>query len=351
MHNFLLLCTDYPLIYPHVDNPVHNFLFDGQFACFFVREILSGNVGFGIIRTRGNPRKDLVMALVACAQFSPIVGAVRANVQRSLELIADAAAQGATVIVLPELASSGYVFNDTAEAAAASEPADGFAVSSWQAAATELGVVIVAGFAETNPGGAPFNSAALLMPDGDPVVYRKVHLWDRERLIFTPGDDLPPVVDTPVGRVGVMICYDLEFPEWVRIAALQGAELICAPVNWPSVDRPIGERPGEVVRVQAGASVNRVAIAACDRSGRERGVEWSSASVIVDADGWPLALTDHAADARRVHGPDETAADRDDAPVTILAEIDLAASQTKLIAEYSDVLADRREDLYGRFAR
>lgn len=306
------------------------------------------------------------MALVACSQFSPSIGAVRDNVARTLDLIREAAAHGATVIVLPELASCGYVFADAAEAAAASEPADGFAVTSWQAAATELGVVIVAGFAEANPDGAPFNSAALVMPDSAPVIYRKAHLWDGERLIFTPGDDLPPVVDTPAGRIGVMICYDLEFPEWVRIAALKGAELVCAPVNWPSVARPAGERPGEVVRAQAQAAMNRVAIAACDRSGRERGVEWSSASVIVDADGWPAALTEHAADARRAAAPpvqatadgavadsaaaDREDADREDAAVLILAEIDLAASRTKRIAEFSDVFADRRESLYARYS-
>lgn len=295
------------------------------------------------------------MALVACSQFSPSIGAVRDNVARSLDLIREAAAQGATVIVLPELASCGYVFADAAEAAAASEPADGFAVTSWLAAATELGVVIVAGFAEANPDGAPFNSAALVMPGATPVIYRKAHLWDGERLVFTPGEALPPVVDTPVGRIGVMICYDLEFPEWVRIAALKGAELVCAPVNWPSAARPAGERPGEVVRAQAQAAMNRVAIAACDRSGRERDVEWSSASVIVDANGWPAALTAHAADTVRAPAPaasttlNGVGADREDPAVMILAEVDLAASRTKRIAEYSDVFADRRESLYARY--
>ncbi len=295
------------------------------------------------------------MAVVACSQFTPILGAVRDNVDRSLELIRDAAGRGAQVVVLPELANSGYVFVDTAEAAAASEPATGETVTRWREAAEELGIVIVAGFVEANPHGAPYNSAALVMPGADPVIYRKAHLWDRERLIFTPGDGLPPVVDTPAGRIGVMVCYDLEFPEWVRIAALQGAELICAPVNWPTVQRPNGERPGEVVRVQAEASMNRVAIAACDRGGNERGVEWSGASVIVDADGWPLALTERAGDRRRATAhraaTDDAAAgpDRIDAPTTLYADVDLAASRVKRIATYSDVIADRRPELYERY--
>ena len=94
---------------------------------------------------------------------------------------------------------------------------------------------------------------------------------------------------TKFGRIGMLICYDLEIPEWVRMPALDGAQLLCAPVNWPAFPRPDGERPAEVVRVQADAAVNRMFIAACDRTGQERGVDWVGGSVIVDADGWPLA--------------------------------------------------------------
>src|SRR5262249_57320474 len=74
-----------------------------------------------------------------------------------------------------------------------------------------------------------------------------------------------------------------------RLPALDGAQLLCAPVNWPAFPRPDGERPAEIVRVQAGAAVNRMFVAACDRTGEERGVDWVAGSVIVDADGWPLA--------------------------------------------------------------
>ena len=83
-----------------------------------------------------------------------------------------------------------------------------------------------------------YNSAAVVDSSGVRAVYRKTHLWDRERLIFTPGAELPPVVETAHGRIGVLICYDLEFPELPRSLALRGADLICAPVNWPLIDPP-----------------------------------------------------------------------------------------------------------------
>lgn len=271
------------------------------------------------------------MTKIACCQFSPRLGQVRRNVDESIRLFHQAVDEGARVVVFPELTSSGYAFTDSSEASKAAETSDGIAVSNWRQAAEERNAIIVAGFCETNKQGKPYNSAALLVPGRDPVIYRKAHLWDAERTLFTPGDVAPPVVETEYGRVGVVICYDLEFPEWIRLPALAGADLICAPVNWPRVPRPAGERPGEVVRTQAQASMNRVSIAACDRTGAERGVDWTSASVIVDADGWPIAMTDF--DIGR--------------PETIIADIDLHQSRNKKLSAFSDVFADRRVALYS----
>jgi predicted amidohydrolase len=164
-------------------------------------------------------------------------------------------------------------------------------------------------------------------------VYRKAHLWDREGHVFCAGDGPPAVVDTVYGRIGVVVCYDLEFPEWMRLPALAGAELVCAPVNWPRESRPAGERPQEVVRVQASASVNRMFIAVADRVGRERGVDWVGGSVIVDPAGFPLV------------GPAG-----DEETVTVLASCELAQAREKRISPHNDVFADRRPDLYGAVA-
>jgi predicted amidohydrolase len=162
------------------------------------------------------------------------------------------------------------------------------------------------------------------------AVYRKAHLWDGENEIFSAGNDAPPVVDTVHGRIGMLICYDLEFPEWVRLPALAGADLLCAPVNWPDGPRPLTERPAEVVRVQANASVNRMFIAACDRHGHERGVSWVQGSVIVDADGYPLA------------GPAEQGGEQ-----ILLATLNLAEARNKRISARNDLHRDRRPPLYG----
>lgn len=271
------------------------------------------------------------MTRIACCQLAPVFGDVAGNTARAAGAVREAVERGAQIVVLPELVSTGYVFADADEARAMAEPADGPTVTAWRLLADELEIVLVAGFCELGADGRVYNSAAVLVPGAQPVVHRKTHLWDRERLVFTSGGDAPPLVETAHGRIAPLICYELEFPELVRIPALAGADLICAPVNWPDLPRPAGERPGEVIRVQADASINRVAIAVCDRAGAERGVDWTSASLIVDADGWPLAMADFTS-------PSVT---------TIVADVDLADSRRKSLAGLSDAFADRRPELYG----
>jgi len=266
--------------------------------------------------------------VVACAQVAPVLGDAAANRELAAGAVAGAVAAGASVVVLPELLSSGYVFESVAEARAWAEPADGPMVTLWTRLAAGHGAVIVGGFCESD-GDLVYNSAALVSPDGLQCVYRKAHLWDAERLWFTPGDGAPPVVATPFGRIGVLICYDLEFPEWVRLPALDGAQLLCAPVNWPAAPRPAGERPAEVTRVQAGAGVNRMFVAACDRTGEERGVAWAAASVIADPDGYLLAAVEPGS-----------------GPAAIAAECRLADALNKSVSRYSDIHADRRPGLY-----
>ena len=270
--------------------------------------------------------------VVACCQLAPQLGNLGANRELAAAAITDAAAQGASIVVLPELMSTGYVFESVAEARALAEPPDGPTVTGWARLAAEHDLVIVGGFCEI-AGPDVFNSAALVDASGLRTVYRKVHLWDAEPRWFARGAAPPPVVATRHGLIAVMICYDLEFPEWVRLPALDGAQLLCAPVNWPAYPRPNGERPAEVVRVQADAAVNRMLIAVCDRIGDERGVAWVGGSVIVDADGWPLAGGSASAEA-----------------ATFMAECDLGTALDKAVSPHNDALGDRRPELYGRVA-
>jgi predicted amidohydrolase len=268
--------------------------------------------------------------VVACCQLAPKIGDLAYNRTLTERAIRQVALQGAQVVVLPELMQSGYLFADRSEALSLAETADGPTLQLWQALARELNLVIVGGFCERLPGDELANSAAMIDANGLRAVYRKAHLWDAEKDIFTPGDAPPPVVETLHGRLGMLICYDLEFPEWVRLPALAGADLLCAPVNWPDGPRPQTERPAEVLRVQANASVNRMFIAACDRYGHERGVGWVQGSVIVDADGYPLA------------GPAEQGGEQ-----MLLATLNLAEARNKRISARNDLHLDRRPQLYG----
>jgi predicted amidohydrolase len=274
------------------------------------------------------------MTVVAACQLGLAVGESGANLAAAAAAIAAAAGHGAELVVLPELCDSGYVFTDAVEARALASPADGSpALREWQALAARYGLTIVGGFCELGEEGLVYNSAAVVGPDGPLAVYRKAHLWDAEKLVFTPGDAPPPVVDLPFGRVGLMICYDLEFPEWVRLPALAGADLIAAPVNWPAMPVPAGERPCDVVRVQADACVNGVFIAVADRCWAERGVSWVGGTVIVGPDGYPLA------------GPVTS-----DDPAVLVASCDLARARNKQVSKHNDVIADRRPLLYRAVA-
>jgi predicted amidohydrolase len=276
------------------------------------------------------------MTTIAVCQLALSVGETGANREAAAAAVEEAAALGAGLVVLPELCDTGYVFADAAEARRLASPADDNpTLRQWRALAARHQTVIVGGFCELAGDGRLYNSAAVVDGSGTLACYRKAHLWDAEKLVFTPGDAPPVVVGLPFGSVAVMICYDLEFPEWVRLAALADAGLIAAPVNWPATGPvPAGERPSEVVRVQADASVNGVFVAVADRCRDERGVSWVGGTVIVGPDGYPLA------------GP--VAGDR---AAVLAADCDLARAADKRISAHNDVLADRRPDLYGQVAR
>jgi 5-aminopentanamidase len=258
-----------------------------------------------------------------------------------------AAARGARLVVLPELAICGYAFDDAAEARAAAEPLDGPTVRLLERLSAELGLVIVAGLAERAVDGRVFDTAVLAEAGALRASYRKVHLWGRESELFDAGSAPPPVVETAAGRVALMVCYDLEFPEWARLAAQAGAEIVAAPVNWPARPGPHGERPLEIVKAQAAAGTYRVHVVVADRCGAERGLEWFGASVICGADGHLRAGPAGAVDV----GPPgtagyETGRPRTSVPALLTAALDLAEARDKRLGPYNDALTDRRPELY-----
>ncbi|MGP4109753.1 nitrilase-related carbon-nitrogen hydrolase [Streptomyces sp. 4N509B] len=227
---------------------------------------------------------------VACAQLDPVLGDTAGNIARTEAAVRRAAADGARLVVLPEAVSSGYAFHDADEAARHAEPLpDGPCSTAWQRLAAELGVWIAGGIVERAPDGRLFNSAVLIGPDGPALTYRKVHLWNAEKEIYAPGDLGFPVADTPLGRVGLLVCYDAWFPESLRSLALAGADLVCAPSDWVPVP---GQPPGPPMAnlmCMTGAHSNQLYVAAASRTGTERGQRFIGSSVIVDHTGWPLA--------------------------------------------------------------
>ncbi|WP_218220664.1 nitrilase-related carbon-nitrogen hydrolase [Nesterenkonia sp. Act20] len=268
---------------------------------------------------------------VACHQLTPMVGDLEGNLTLIGEAVAEACSDGTDVLVLPELSTSGYVFRSRAEARSVAMTTDHPFFAETSAALGGTSLVVVVGFCEDG-GEVLYNSAALIDADGVSAVYRKTHLWDRETQVFEPGNDLPPVVDTVHGRIGLLICYDMEFPEMPRLLALAGADLIAVPTNWPSGEHPVAERAAEVIAAQAAARTNGVFIACCDRAGIERGQSWNEATVIVSQYGWVVADVPDASGARPV----------------ARASLSLHLAEDKSISPHNGLLADRRPDLYRK---
>lgn len=272
------------------------------------------------------PELEDVMTRIVCHQLAPVIGELERNCETVIGSVAAAVDAGADVVVLPELATSGYVFETVEEARSLAITTDHDVFGRVTEALAGSQAVAAFGFCERGRDGLVHNSAALVTADGVLEVYRKTHLWDTEKQFFTPGSDLPPVVDTAAGRIGVLVCYDLEFPEMTRHLGLQGADLVVVPTNWPWGPRPASERPVEVIIAMAAARTNRVVIACCDRTGTERGQEWTSGTTIVDHDGWVAATCDESGIAT--------------------ADLDLSATRDKRLSPRNDLLDDRRTDLY-----
>jgi predicted amidohydrolase len=242
--------------------------------------------------------------------------------------VEQAADAGADLVVLPELVSTGATFADAAEATQRAEPPTGPTVRGLQELSSRLGCVLVAGFCETSGLDRPYNSAVLIDRGALLACYRKTHLWDREKALFTPGTEAPPVVASSAGRIGVVICYDLEFPEVTRRLAGQGAQIITAPANWPLLPKPDGERPIEIAKAQAAAAENKVFVAVADRCGTDRGERWTGGSVICDLSGYLLA---------------EATIGR---PDVVCAAIDPDLADDKRLGPHNDAFADLRPELY-----
>lgn len=215
----------------------------------------------------------------ALLQSSGQLGSVAENLAALDEAAARAAAAGAGLLVAPELFLTGYAIGD--DIARLAEPADGASAKAIAEIAARHDVGVVYGYPE-RAGESVFNSAQLIGPDGIRLAnYRKTHLFGGfERGAFTPGEQ--PVVQAELGgvRVGLMICYDVEFPENVRAHALAGTDLLVVPTAQMHPFQFVAE---SVVPVRA--FENQLYVAYVNRVGPEGEFEFVGLSTLAGPDG------------------------------------------------------------------
>lgn len=221
---------------------------------------------------------------IAGIQMEPVILDKDRNLTRSLELMETAAQERAQLIVFPEAALSGYVFCSLEEALPLTETVPGPSTEKIMDSCRKLNLHVVVGLLEKDKG-RYYNTAALIGPSGLIGKYRKLHLpyigIDR----FLNHGDMPlEVYHTDIGRIGLGICYDLDFPEHARVLALLGAEVIVTITNWPE---GIEFVPEHVVPTRT--RENRIHNIAINRVGEERGVRFFGRSRIFDCTGALLA--------------------------------------------------------------
>ncbi|MEO1773826.1 MAG: nitrilase-related carbon-nitrogen hydrolase [Pseudomonadota bacterium] len=263
---------------------------------------------------------------IAVWQTSPVSGAAEA-LTRLKGALAAAAEAGAALLVTPEMYLSGYAIGPERVAAAAADP------SAWakaQALAAEHGITLCLGgpAPAAEVGGRPLNVVRLLGGEGaEGLTYAKTHLFgDLDRAQFSAGDGPIPPVPLAGHRIGLAICYDIEFPETARLLATAGATLLAVPtanmVPFDSVCTRL---------VPARAEENGIAIAYANYVGREGDLTYCGRSCIVGPDGEDLARAD---------GVEET---------LLIAEVD--PTMIEAARARTPYLADRRPALYGALAQ
>jgi predicted amidohydrolase len=259
-------------------------------------------------------------ARVAVVQTNPIFGELKKNIQDALDLMETAKAD---LYVLPELFNTGYNFIEQKELSALAEETDGITCKMLCEFTKKHMCYIVYGFAEKTD--RIYNSSSLIGPKGFIGVYRKVHLFYRENILFAPGNLGFPVFDLPFGKIGMMVCFDWFYPESARSLALKGVQLIAHPSNLVLPFCP----DGMITR----ALENKMYTATAGRVGEEnRGgidLKFIGTSEIVTPDGKILCRL----------GERE--------PGLAVADIDLALADKKQINEYNHILKGRRPDQYS----
>ncbi|HXF06217.1 MAG TPA: nitrilase-related carbon-nitrogen hydrolase [Blastocatellia bacterium] len=276
------------------------------------------------------------MMRIGFYQFAPVLGDVPAN-RRQIRAALQAC--DADLVVLPELATSGYLFLTADEVEAVAEPVPGPTTDLLHQLAAERGIHIVIGLPERATDGI-YNSAVLVGPEGVMGVYRKAHLFSDEKDWFRPGDVGFPIFEVRGAKVGLLVCFDHLFPEAARTLALAGAEIICHPSNL--VLPELGQLTTRVRAIE-----NRVFWILANRIGvEERAL--TSTSDRPSEGSRPLTRKLTYTGCSQIIAPDGKILHRAPAQEETLAvvTIDPAQATDKFVTPRNHVLADRRPDLY-----
>jgi predicted amidohydrolase len=258
-------------------------------------------------------------------QFKPAFCDAKRNIERIYELTRNI---DFDLLVMPELSNSGYLFTEKEQLAHASETIPGgIFCRALAKLAKEKNAFIVCGLAE-KAGNKFYNSSVLVNPNGEIKTYRKIHLFNEERLWFTPGDGRFEVFDINSAgskvKIGMMICYDWLYPEAARSLAIQGAQIICHPSN---LVMPYCQNA-----MYARAVENRVFTITANRVGTDKNngneLSFTGQSVMLDPKGNYLS--------RASEGGEECFA----------AEIDPSMALNKKMNDYNSIFEDLRRDKY-----
>jgi len=259
-------------------------------------------------------------------QLRPKFGRVHENVRAAksmLKNISDA------TVVLPELFNTGYLFRSMEELEAVAEPVQGgYTVGEMKKIAKQKRLNIIFGMAEKKARKF-YNSSVLVTPKGKTYTYQKTHLFDREKLFFSPGSNSLAVHKLDGCRIGMMVCFDWIFPEVMRVLALNGAHVICHPSNLvlPHCQDAMRTRSIE----------SRVFSVTANRIGTEKrgnfSLSFTGKSQIVDPQGQVLASAGERSESLKI------------------VEIDVGEAEDKNVTANNDIFKDRRTTLYKPLLR
>ncbi len=263
------------------------------------------------------------MVSLSLIQFEPLFGMKDQNTKK---LIHYSKTVDSEILVFPELCTTGYFFESRDESMSFAEPFTGKTVTEIQSISKEMNKIIVFGFAESDKGSI-YNSAAIIFPEHEMSrVYRKTHLFYKERFCFDPGDSGFFVIKDRKRdlRLGTMICYDWRFPEASRSLGLLGADLIVCPSNlvtnvWHKV-------------MPARALENKVYLAVANRTGKE---ERNGEQVAFNGDS---GIWSYNGDLITKAGA------KDEAVISTV--INPEKTRNKAFNEFNDIFNDRRPDMY-----